>query len=328
MDDKVKEFQKRLTEAMERKNINNAELARLIKKTKPSITKYKTGTTIPNIKIIKQLSNVLDIPFSWLNLETDDLNESITIIKENENNKIINELIKINIYSDFSILLDGFNKTVSLARSKDEKMYFDKNFLTNNLLINTEDINDLFAFKINENLERYFNEFTSYKFETNDIILLKKIKYSIPNNSKNTVLGIKKIETDIDEISNYIFISDYTPYNGKYISFDIFINLYNYSNICFLSPEQINLWDFDDLVLKENSYNEKKYYENYKNDIILLGEIIGIVGKNITLKKIPFDKLKEENDDYMARTFKQDTDVRTHYNNIVEIQTDLSYYDY
>lgn len=76
-EEKAEEFKKRLKYILEVKNLNQADLARLLNKTSPAITKYFKNKTMPPLQIIKEMSNALNIPVEFLNLEIDKVEKEI-----------------------------------------------------------------------------------------------------------------------------------------------------------------------------------------------------------------------------------------------------------
>lgn len=76
-EEKAEEFKRRLIFVLKNKNLNNADLARLINKTPPAISKYFKNKTMPPLQIIKEMSEALEIPIEFLNLEIEGIEKEI-----------------------------------------------------------------------------------------------------------------------------------------------------------------------------------------------------------------------------------------------------------
>lgn len=273
MDDKVKEFQKRLTEAMERKNITNAELSRRIEKSKTAITLYRTGESIPRIQIIEKLSDALDVPFKWLNLETDDLIETINSIKNEEDIKIMEEFVEIPLYS-FNQLKNENQKL--LIKSK-ENIYLNLTLLENEFLLYEEDLLGVFAFRIDSSLVKYFHQFSGKHFKVGDIVLCSSGDNFINttrNNEYTHAFGVKYFMNK-DKVEKYGFITYYNYYeenddkNSKWerLVFDCFNKSYTFNSLEYSSPKQFEKVERNLLV------------HGLKQNIIILGNILGIISR-------------------------------------------------
>lgn len=69
-------FQERLLEAMELKEVNQAELVKRTGLSKPSVNQYVHGVYVPKQKALYKIAKALNVNISWLMGHDSDMNET------------------------------------------------------------------------------------------------------------------------------------------------------------------------------------------------------------------------------------------------------------
>lgn len=124
-EEKVEEFKRRLKYILEVKNLTQADLSRLLNVSRSAVAQYFKLKKLPSYEVIKNISDVLEIPFKWLNLETDNINQTIEIELKEKKEKIKSNIVKVPCYC--CIPVSENLKGVYLNKGN-EKIIFKENF--------------------------------------------------------------------------------------------------------------------------------------------------------------------------------------------------------
>lgn len=189
-EEKAEEFKKRLKYILEVKNLSQADLARLLNISRAGVNKYLRLNKMPTYEVIKNISDVLDIPFEWINLEIDDINKVIELEFKEKKEKIKSDIIKIPYY-----ILDLGDEPVFYSVIFKEYIYINLPFL--NIILGN-----------NKNIKNYNNlAFISFDYKNlnanikpDDIILINS-DISIVQN--NIIQNLIFTSTESDYINGY-----------------------------------------------------------------------------------------------------------------------------